>query len=190
MFLNSKESVTNKAKSSKKGRSLLDHDLLIIAAMNNDHATHDLIHTVLHYDNLSLNALTLLDTAALQGNYLSQRIAEQLRLRSTGPRMQISGTLSDIKTLASLGNSEINLTYLNELTNSSDTITIFVSIIEMPFDIIIGIPTLRQYKLLHYVKGHQYTLVWGSRVENYCKNLGRTLGCKTGPLYPYDMMKP
>jgi hypothetical protein len=47
MLLNSKESVTNDAKSSKKGTSLMDHDLLVIAAMHDDHATHDLIHIVL-----------------------------------------------------------------------------------------------------------------------------------------------
>lgn len=132
-----------KVKIPKKQGTSLDTDIAIIATMH-DKLSSDLIHAVLQHDHLSLKVQTLLDTGALQGNYISRRVADELNIRSTGPRIAIGSALRQ-KSVVSMCNAVVNLIYLNELTNSTDTITIPVTIIDMPFDLIIGKPTLKEH---------------------------------------------
>jgi hypothetical protein len=138
----------------REGKSDLD----VVASMLTDNVKRELLPTTLMYNNISLPILTLLDTGALQSNYLSERLAKEMQMHISGPEVNISSALNNVDSLRSKGNSQITVVYFNELTKIHEPIVINVTILDIPFDLIIGKPTLKQYKILRKV----HDQFWGT----------------------------
>jgi hypothetical protein len=133
-------------------------DFSIIASMLLDHITRDLIPMRLTSTSNSIDIMSLIDTGALQANYISVMVADHLKITPSGVKLLVSSGMNNLGSLQSMGNCHVMLSYFNELTKSTDTIDIACTVLDIPFDLIIGKPTLREYKLLQKV----HDQFWGN----------------------------
>jgi hypothetical protein len=98
----------------------------------------------------------LIDTGALQGNYLSLELAKRLP-PPDGTKVTVKSALNKVGTVVSIGNIVIKLSFFNEVINSDEIVDITVTILDIPFDLIIGKPTIKAIDLLTKV----HTQFWG-----------------------------
>ena len=64
-------------------------DYTIIASLVHDSILHDLVPMYVTSNNFSVHVLTLIDTGALQANYVSEKVANQLKVNPRGPRLVV-----------------------------------------------------------------------------------------------------
>jgi hypothetical protein len=104
-----------------------------------------------------LDVEVLIDTGALQGNYVNKQIASMLNnngLNIIKNNKQICSAINNTPCFDSLGSLEFYLTYLNEISNKPETIFSNFSVIDSPFEVIIGRPTIIKHELLMKLNCH------------------------------------
>ena len=94
----------------------------------------------------------LVDTGAAADNYISKGVAERLRGAGCPQRLCNTKICSGIGAAAQFcvtcqGIFKFKLSYHNDLTNLMDSISIEAKVADIQEDIIIGIPTIREYGL-------------------------------------------
>ena len=114
----------------------------------------------------------LLDTGALQANYVSPDMAEWLQRAGTmsaaaceaeccrecilhtpvGEGTKVCAGLSSDG--SALGRIKFTLHFFNELTKSVDTLSLTATVIYSQFDLIVGSPTIKQYDLVGKLPSH------------------------------------
>ena len=117
-----------------------------------------------------INIDVLLDTGALQGNYVSEEIARQLEAlgaNSCTCMKNVCTALKNGKCQISNKIYSFTLKFFNELTNEKININIKAVKLNMVHDLIIGIPTIREYDMLT-IFAHRF------RIAN--RRLARELG--------------
>lgn len=92
----------------------------------------------------------LLDTGALQANYISRKLVEQARIPIIGQPGQVkSGFLGDKH--RSYGHCLINFDFFNEITRSIERMQAKCTVLDIAFDVIIGKRTLYAQNMLNKV---------------------------------------
>ena len=98
----------------------------------------------------------LIDSGALDGNYVSEHLASQLRAAGLITQRRqgrvcgaIGGLCSDINDLFHL-----TLTFKNLNTNVDENINISASVLKMKWPSVIGLPTIREENLVEKLKKH------------------------------------
>jgi hypothetical protein len=115
---------------------------------------------------------TLIDTGALQSNYVSTEVADWLRAEGAatevGPRREIAGAIrSDRKAVA----SEL-VSFLIKLPGR-EPFEITAQVLDIWYDLIIGRPTIRKHNLLPLLQQHldQNPTVDPSNVKEHINSL-------------------
>jgi uncharacterized protein YaiI (UPF0178 family) len=147
-----------KGKTPKSGK----HDLYYLASLTMDDVIHDLVPMTMSYNHITINIMSLIDTGALQANYVSERIANELGIIPDGPVLVVSSGMNNVGSLKSKGNCSVIVIYYNELSNCYEPIEIQATILDIPFDLIIGKPTIKQFKLLQKV----HDQFWGNNDQS------------------------
>jgi len=100
---------------------------------------------------VTLESTCLIDTGAIDRNYVSRTIANLLV--AAGGRLkpcevdQVCSCNSSV-CMSCLGVVSFNMTFLNELTNAEETISLDATVVESDFDIIVGRPSIFKHSLL------------------------------------------
>jgi hypothetical protein len=111
--------------------------------------TEDTIKTILIHNNHELTIDILLDTGALQGNYISIETANWLRSKgakaSNVNSNKVCSAYGECK--HSLGTFTTYLKFCNEITNLYETHLLVFKTVDIDFDMVIGRPTIKSLKL-------------------------------------------
>jgi hypothetical protein len=146
-------------KSSKPKQGKDDFD--IIASMLTTKILNELVPMQLTSATTSIPIMSLIDTGAIQANYLSEEVAKRLKVNPKGQETIVSSGMNRVGSLKSKGSCDVTLSYFNELSKSTETIDIVTNILDILFDLIIGKPTLKEHKILQKV----HDQFWGTGDE-------------------------
>ena len=149
-----------------KGGYRKGNDELLNTVVVSDHEEDVVIGTMSPLSSVSSSvvssdALTVrcfIDNGALQNNYINEEAAQFLRERGVvgcacaKNKFVCSGFSNDCR--ASLGSLSFALTLTNEVTRTKETFELTASIIDSPFDIIIGRPDIKKYKFTKKFPSH------------------------------------
>jgi hypothetical protein len=116
-----------------------------------DHVNDAVLLANILINNILLPITCLIDTGALQANYISREVAESLKAYGLQFCKCNSVVCLAIHNKCSNVKEEVNfkLKFLNELTFQYDIIQITAKLVNnLNYDVIIGLPTIRQYNLL------------------------------------------
>jgi hypothetical protein len=93
----------------------------------------------------------LIDTGALDSDYVSSRLAKELvdlgYTYDTSQLDSIHTPFTNIPSVACKGHMSLNVKIYNELTKTNEVIPLNARVIDSPIDIIIWRPTITQHKL-------------------------------------------
>ena len=142
-------------KSGRQGESLMT----LSSSISNDF-THE---GTIKCNNQTKTVFFLLDTGALQGNYVSTQLATWLRIQGAR-RCACDGVVC-----SGLGNTcsslidkyEFCLTFVDE-TNRTQNLVLQACTIDTCYDLIIGLPSIRKHSLLHLFST-RYSLLHSTR---------------------------
>jgi hypothetical protein len=90
-----------------------------------------------------LNAL--IDTGALHGDYISNRIIKQHDIPIIRDSVVWICTGVDNTCVPSIGRTAIKISFINELSNAMDFIELYPTVIDGPIDLIIGKQSIFQH---------------------------------------------
>jgi hypothetical protein len=136
-----------KSFSHKKNRE----SLLNITLSNPTDHTNTLLPTVIMINHVDKRVESLIDTGALQANYISQDIAEWLE--SHGAKYcSCSASVCNAVGGCSRSRKSFNFDVLltHELNHNKLKLSITAKVISSDYDLIIGLPDIRRYNLLNY----------------------------------------
>ena len=106
---------------------------------------------IMSSNNLKFNVL--LDTGAMQGNYISEEIAEWLRVKeaqSQSCSTEVCSAFRGVNCYKSNKFYNFHLAFLSEHTSKHNRIFDISAItINTSYDVIVGVPTIRKYNLLN-----------------------------------------
>jgi len=142
-------------KSHKKGESNVSFNYNLLAILSNtariyDHTIDGLIYCN-EYDAHKHSVKFLLDTCALQANYISVALADSLRRNGCFFEKNITTVCSPIRNCAcfkSEGLVSFNLKYLNFSSGKYESILINARVLDIECDLIIGLPSITKYNLV------------------------------------------
>ena len=150
----------------------------IITNTNNEYM-YSLIPSYAVFCCSSLPVETILDTGALQSNYIHEDVAKWLQSKGANT----CKCSHRVKTVA--GNIDINecmsveLILTNEMTSEKINLKINARVLNSDYDIIIGLPTIIQYNLLEFFK-YKFKAV-NVLLPPYCNNNSNTTFSGTAP---------
>jgi hypothetical protein len=142
-------------KSHKKGESEVSFNNNLLAILSNtakiyDHTIDGLIYC--NDDDVHKYSIKfLLDTCALQANYISVALADSLRRNGCFFEKNITTVCSPIKNCDCFkleGLVSFYLKYLNFSTGQYDNISISARVLDIQCDLIIGLPSITKYNLV------------------------------------------
>ena len=107
-------------------------------------------------NDVSISARSLIDTGALQSNYMSIVMANKLKekeiLASPSSKLVCGVDQESCKEITEEFN--VSLCFYNEVINQCESKETCFSVIDMKYDIIIGRPDIIKYNLLNKMKSH------------------------------------
>ena len=127
---------------------------------------HPSVETDNHYIDVtielptnSVNSFALLDTGALQGNYIAADLADELlhkglTITPSAHTCVVCSPLKSKKCLPCQGTLTIPMRFLNEVTNTYDTIKADFIKIDSTIPLIIGRPTILKNQLIYKLYNH------------------------------------
>jgi hypothetical protein len=131
-----------------------------------DHVNDAVLLANILINNILLPITCLIDTGALQANYISREVAESLKAYGLQFCKCNSVVCLAIHNKCSNVKEEVNfkLKFLNELTFQYDIIQVTAKLVNnLNYDVIIGLPTIRQYNLLTKFPKRFYALSLNSQ---------------------------
>ena len=139
----------------KRGNDNIDYiSLLHTSTFLNDYTITDAtIPCEITLNNNVYNVYALFDTGALQDNYINKTVATWLTSQGAltcGCRKLVCSAFSNVCQTV-VGKLSFMLTFFNQLKKENEQLEISASIIDSPYELIIGRPSIRQYNLLSKV---------------------------------------
>ena len=112
--------------------------------------TYTLIPTTITYNNFHTPIESLIDTGARHGNYINRDLAATLAAQGRVAR-KCKSLICDVfgNYSRDCHNSyDFSITLLNEVNNDEYILDILAKVIDSPYDLILGLPTIKKYALL------------------------------------------
>jgi transposase InsO family protein len=126
--------------------------------------------------NERLSVTTLIDTGAIDSDYISPATAERLETLGAARRMRKSCLVCSLKNICTqcLGRFEIDYKFFNELTNSDEIIPLLVDVADIAYDLIIGSTSSNYFGLLHklsslFPKPAELMTISSTSMQNYVR---------------------
>lgn len=151
-------------------------------------------------DRLTVN--TLLDTGAIQGNYISLDAMERLQAQPSGSTCHCAIDTSNARTIcsgindlcsSSLGSITLEWFFLNELTKAYDKHVLTFSIIDTMYDIIIGKPSILERSLVLQLPSYFLSLRDATLLLQMIPNLAHLIAVGSAPSnsirYPFTTVE-
>jgi len=166
------------------GKAIPQTKGMILASIANHLPFENALPCTIFTSSNELCIHALLDTGALQGNYVSVETANWVRTQGTnGLCPSLPADKDKLIDLAihgfqakSLGSIMFNLKYFNEQSKIQTELTcLHATVIDCPFDLIIGLPTIKRNSLAINLPSYfQSTLVELDSIMPYSGSVGQT----------------
>ena len=109
------------------------------------------------WNEIEIPLTLLIDTGALQGNCISRRLGDQLK--AAGAHVEVVNKLvsSGLKSARQRAREVINFNLIInccDKTNRKNSITIRATVLDIDYDVIIGLPTIRKHNIMEMCKEH------------------------------------
>lgn len=118
----------------------------------------DFVPCTVRIQGNSLAVSAFVDNGALTDNYVSRETADWLTSHGVKLCGCSSRVCSGFRNMcsSSLGKVSFELSFVNEITKSEETLKLTASVIESPFDVIIGRPSIKNYDLADKLRSQFY----------------------------------
>jgi len=120
-----------------------------MCALNADAYAQDVVPCSIVLDHTTLTTSMLVDSGALDGDYINRDTADTLRaagVKPSGAKKRVCGALNDVCEISE-GKFPLQVNFLNENTNKIETLHAHASCINTQWPIIIGRPTIKRNNL-------------------------------------------
>ena len=98
----------------------------------------------------------MVDTGSFPGNYVNKKVARWLNevgAKKVQNEIEIQSGIGEEK-IRSYEAYVINYAFMNRITNEEEKIEIKAHSIDSPFEIIIGLQTIREHDIIDKLRGH------------------------------------
>lgn len=157
----------------KKGEDNSDNEnKTFFATCTDNSADTDFVPCTIRTQGNALTVHTLVDNGALRGDFISRETADWLTSQGFKMCNCSSRVCSGFRNMCStaLGKINFKLFFVNEITNSEESIDITASIIETQFDLIIGRPSIKKYGLADKLRSQFADVVINKETLHGVKN--------------------